>query len=79
MQQITFAVLLGSLERIDWQGWNEVDDVLAGVKFGRLREVAMMLYFDHHPDATRQDLMNQFPPMYAKGILETLMDRRLAK
>jgi hypothetical protein len=41
-----------------------------------------MLYLDRHPDVTRQDLMDQFPSMHAKGILnilepdlETLIDR----
>ena len=81
IQQVTFVVIR-SPERRDWRGWNELDDVLAGVKFRRLREVAIMLYFDYNPGVTRQDFLDQFPSMHAKGILnilepdlETLIDR----
>ena len=44
IQQITIVVL-PSWRRyeMDWrQGWNEVDQVLDGVKFRELREVAML-------------------------------------
>jgi len=40
-----------------------------------------MLHLAHHPGVTRQDIMDQFPSMNAKGILniwepdpKTLMD-----
>jgi hypothetical protein len=68
IQQITFAVPLWSPEVI-WQGWNGVDDVLAGVKFGRLREVTIVITYTRDLDRIRQDLTDQFPSMYAKGIL----------
>ena len=66
IQQITFAVLLVSPKRKDWQGWNEVDDVLAGVKFRGLREVAIVV---RDVDIVRQLVTDQFPSMYDKGIL----------
>ena len=61
--------MLGSGEDVNWQCLNEVDDVLAGVKFGRLREVTIVLPYWRDLDRTRQDLMDLFPSMYAKGIL----------
>jgi hypothetical protein len=68
IQQITFAVPPWSGE-VNWQGWNEVDDVLDGVKFRGLREVAIVITHTRDLDRIRQDLTDQFPSMYAKGIL----------
>jgi len=64
-------IVLESSDETNWQGWNEVDNVLAGIKFGRLREVAIVVK-DHYRrdlDRTRQHLTAQFPSMYDKGIL----------
>jgi len=62
--------MLGSCEETNWPGWNEVDDILAGVKFGRLREVTIVVYSASRDlDRICQDLTHQFPSMYAKGIL----------
>ena len=73
IQQITFEVLLVSPKRKDWQGWNEVDDVLAGVKFKGLREVAIVMnsgsYMDYN---VRQYVTDQFPSMYDRGILNII-------
>jgi hypothetical protein len=68
VQQITFVDPLWSGE-VNWQGWNEVDDVLAGVKFGRLREVTIVISYCHGQDRIRQRLTDRFPSMYGKGIL----------
>src|ERR1700722_441034 len=68
IQQITLFMLRSS-EETNWQGWNEVDDVLAGVKFGSLWEVTIVISYWHDLDRIRQDLMEQFPSMYARGIL----------
>jgi len=60
----------GSSDETKAPAWNEVDDVLATVKFGRLREVTIVLISYHRDlDRTRQDLIDLFPSMYAKGIL----------
>ena len=67
IQQITIVVMPFS-EIMNWQGWNEVDHVLAGAKFGRLREVAIVVH-GRNVDMIRQDLIDQFPSMYDKGIL----------
>jgi len=67
MQQITFVVFY--LEGASWQGWNEVDHVLAGVQFGRLKEVAIVVYHCRDMDMTRQRLVAQFSSMYDRGIL----------
>src|ERR1700722_1739005 len=71
IQQITFEiVLLWPHNERNWQGWNEVDQVLDGVKFRGLREVAIVL--DTYPDMDpiHQHLTDQFPSMYGKGILD---------
>jgi len=63
-------LVLESREETDWQGWNEVDNVLAGIKFGRLREVAIVVdHYSRDLDMTRQHVTAQFPSMYDKGIL----------
>ena len=43
MKLITFAVLLWSREAMNWQGWNEVDQVLDGVKIQGTKEVAIVV------------------------------------
>src|ERR1700722_20263307 len=65
IQQITFVVL--SCEAMDWQGWNEVDQVLDGIKFTGLREVAIVVSPVQDMDIIRQ---HWFPSMYGKGILD---------
>jgi hypothetical protein len=67
IQQITFSIVV--LGPTTWQGWNGVDNVLAGVKFGRLREVTIVVNTDQDMDIIRQHLTDQFPSMYDKGIL----------
>jgi hypothetical protein len=73
IQQITFTVMLYG-ERTKWQGWNEIDHVLAGAKFGRLREVAIVVHGWNFVGMIRQDLIDQFPSMYDKGILNIRID-----
>ena len=74
IQQITFEVLLVSPKRKDWQGWNEVDDVLAGVKFRGLREVAIVMNSDQNMGYNvRQHLTDLFPSMYDRGILNIIV------
>jgi hypothetical protein len=68
IQQITFMVSTYANQRIKWQGWNEIDHVLAGAKFGRLREVAIVVR-GCGVGIICQDLIDQFPSMYDKGIL----------
>src|SRR5271170_1993168 len=70
IQQITFVVLLYSREERNWRGWNEVDQVLDGVKFRELREVAIVVNTFHSMDIIRQHLTDQFPSMYDRGILD---------
>src|SRR5271170_7108368 len=65
IQQITFVVL--SREAMDWQGWNEVDHVLDGIKFRGLREVGIVVSPVQDMDIIRQ---HWFPSMYGKGILD---------
>ena len=69
IQQITFVVLLGCYEA-NWQGWNDIDQVLDGVKFRGLREVAIVMNAHENLDIIRQHLTDQFPSMYSKGILD---------
>ena|ERR1700722_12263107 len=64
IQQIT--VLLRSCEAMNWR---EVDQVLDGVKFGSLREVAIVANTYQGMDIIRQYLTDQFPSMYDRGIL----------
>jgi len=61
--------MLGFREEMNWSGWNEVDDVLAGINFGRLREVTIVTSDRPDLDGIRQDLMDQLHSVYAKGIL----------
>src|SRR5271170_2018201 len=70
IQQITFLVLLCSRETSNWRGWNEVDQVLDGVKFRGLREVAIAVNTYDDMDIVRQHLTEQFPSTYGKGILD---------
>src|ERR1700722_1511919 len=69
IQQITIAVLLYSREEIHWRGWNEVDQVLDGIKFRGLREGAIVVNTYRDMDIIRQNLTDQFPSMCGKGIL----------
>ena len=66
IRQITIMVL--------WYGeemnWNEVDQVLDGVKFRGLREVAIVVFTYLDMDIIRQHLTDQFPSVYGKGILD---------
>jgi hypothetical protein len=67
IQQITFVVLSGDAG--DWQGWNEVDQVLDDIKFRGLKEIAIVVNPDQDMDIIRQRLTDRFPSMYSKGIL----------
>src|SRR5271170_7338249 len=77
IQQITFVILLGVREAVDWRGWNEVDQVLDGVKFRGLREVAIVVNTNWGLDIVRQHVTDQFPSMYAKGILVIREDNNI--
>jgi len=68
IQQITFMVP----RPVNWQGWNEVDQVLDGIKFRGLREVAIVVntYRSTDLNIMRQVFTDQFPSMYGKGILD---------
>jgi len=70
IQQITIAVLLWSREEMYWPGWNEIDQILDGVKFRGLREVAIVVNTYRDMDIIRQNLTDQFASMYGKGILK---------
>jgi hypothetical protein len=70
IQQITFEVMLPSREATNWWGWSEVDQVLDGVKFRGLREVAIVVNTYEDKALVRQHLTDQFPSMYGKGILD---------
>jgi|ERR1700722_13639206 len=75
IQQVT--VLLGSCEAMNWRGWNEVDQVLDGVKFGSLREVAIIVVNTYQGmDIIRQHFTYQFPSMYDRGILNIKAQER---
>src|ERR1700722_7506581 len=65
IQQITLVVL--SCEGMDRHGWNEVDQVLDGIKFRGLREVAIVVSRVQDMDIISQ---HWFPSMYSKGILD---------
>jgi hypothetical protein len=70
IQQITIIIALQwSREAINWRGWNEVDQVLDGVKFRGLREVAIVVNTYHDMDIIRHHFTDQFPSMYDRGIL----------
>jgi len=69
IQQITFAIIVPEPSQGPWHGWNGVDNVLADVKFGSLREVTIVVNTDQDMDIIRQHLTDQFPSMYDKGIL----------
>ena len=68
LQQITIfiAVRPRSREALDWEGWNETDQVLDGVKFRGLREVSIVVNSNRDMVLVREHV---FPSMYAKGIL----------
>src|SRR5271170_7652009 len=73
IQQITFAVLLGFREERNLSGWNEVDQVLDGVKFRGLRKVAIVVhnkYIYDGIDIVRRYFTDQFPAMFDRGILD---------
>jgi hypothetical protein len=72
IQQITIMVPLWSGQEINWWGWNEVDQVLDGVKFRGLREVAIVVNTYEDMDIIRQYFTGQFPSMYGKGILNII-------
>ena len=69
IRQITFVVIL-SCTPMNWQGWNDIDQVLDGVKFRGLREVAIVVNAYQDMDIIRQHLTDRFPSMYGKGILD---------
>src|SRR5271170_5415570 len=79
IQQITFLVLLCSRETSNWRGWNEVDQVLDGVKFRGLREVAIAVDTYDDMDIVRQLLTEQFPAMFDRGILDIRRAASLVK
>jgi len=66
IQQITISVLLWSREAMNLR---EVDQVLDGVKFRGLREVAIVAHTNWDMDIVRQDFTDQFPSMFDRGIL----------
>src|ERR1700722_6700685 len=66
IQQITFVVL--SREAMDWQGWNEEEKFLDGIKFMGLREVAIVVSPVQDMDINIRQ--HWFPSMYGKGILD---------
>jgi|ERR1700722_1004736 len=70
IQQITIivAVLQWSHDAMNRRGWNEVDQVLDGVKFRGLREVAIAVN-TQGMDIICQYFTDMFPSMYGKGIL----------
>ena len=71
LQQITiFIAVPWSHDAMNWHGWNEVDQVLDGVKFRGLKEVAIVVNADQDTDNIRQHLTDQFPSMYGKGTLD---------
>jgi|ERR1700722_1376892 len=78
IHQIAFSVLLYSHEARNWRGWNEVDQVLDGVKFRGLREVAIVAHSprDMDMDIIRQHLTDQFPSMHDRGILNIIAQER---
>jgi|ERR1700722_2802253 len=71
IQQITFH-LLWSPEPMNWEGWNEVDQVLDGVNFRGLREVAIEMAADNNQEMeiAYQHAIDQFPSMWDRGILD---------
>src|ERR1700722_5160426 len=66
IQQIPISVLLWSREAMNLR---EVDQVLDGVKFRGLREVAIVAHTNWDMDIVRQDFTDQFPSMFDRGIL----------
>ena len=66
IQQITIVVPLWSREAMNLR---EVDQVLDGVKFRGLREVAIVAHTNWDMDIVRQDFTDQFPSMFDRGIL----------
>jgi hypothetical protein len=70
--QLTIQVL----DRLLEVNWNEVDQILDGVKSGGLREVAIVMPYWCDLDRIRQDLTDQFPSMYNRGILNITVDAR---
>ena len=55
---------------MNWQGWNEVDQVLHGVKFRGLREVEIVVNSNWGLDIVRRHVTDQFPFMFDRGILD---------
>jgi hypothetical protein len=55
-----------------WRGWNEVDQILDGVKFGGLREVAIVVNTYRDMDIVRY-FTDQFPSIYDRGILNIIV------
>src|ERR1700722_3969589 len=64
IQQVTIWGVVWSREDKDWGGWSEVDQVLDGVKFGGLREVAIVVYTHQDMDFIHQHFTDQFPSMF---------------
>jgi hypothetical protein len=65
---ITMTALPWPRQAMNWQGWNEVDRVLDGVKFRGLRGVAIVVNTYEGMDVIRLLLTNQLPSMYKRGI-----------
>jgi hypothetical protein len=72
IQQITIVVPLWSREDMDWGSWSEVDQVLDGIKFRGLREVAIVVN-TYRVESIRRHLTDQFPAMFDRGILDIRM------
>jgi hypothetical protein len=72
IQQITLF-MLWSGEGANWRGWNELDQVLGGVKFRGLREVVIVVDTRRDMAIIRQHLTDQFPSMYDRGILNVIV------